>query len=146
MSGGRSDNKTKPGDASVAAFVDGVAHEGRRADARILLDLMSRVTGAEPRMWGDTIIGYGQYHYRYDSGREGDFFLTGFSPRKASMSVYIMPGFKPYQDHLARLGPHKHSVSCLYLGRLGRIDLDVLAEIVSDSIERMRARYPDARL
>jgi hypothetical protein len=143
---GKNENKTKSTRASVTAFLESVAHDGRREDAFVLLDLMNRITGAEPRMWGDSIVGYGQYHYRYDSGREGDFFLTGFSPRKANLTVYVLPGFKPYKEQLAHLGRHKHSSSCLYLGRLSGIDLDVLSEIIADSILRMKDMYPAAQI
>ena len=135
-------NKTLPNDQDVAGFVEAIAHEGRRGDARILLKMMSRVTGLKSVMWGDTIVSFGQYHYKYASGREGDYFLTGFSPRKAAMSVYIMPGFKKYTDQLAQLGKHRHSVSCLYLNRLDAIDLGALEEIVADSAKRMREMYP----
>ena len=92
-------------------------------------------------MWGESLIGYGFYHYKYESGHEGDYFLTGFSPRKSATSIYIMPGFKQYTDQLARLGPHKHSVSCLYITKLARIDLAVLEGIVTDSVKRMKAMY-----
>jgi hypothetical protein len=132
-----SDNKTVPTDASVEDFLNAVEHPGRREDAFLLLDLFKRVTGAKPVMWGPSMVGFGRYHYVYDSGREGDFFLTGFSPRKANMAVYIMPGFKPYRAELEKLGKHRHSVSCLYLGRLSGVDLDVLTGIVSDSTRRM---------
>ncbi|MBL4890724.1 MAG: DUF1801 domain-containing protein [Rhizobiaceae bacterium] len=89
------------------------------------------------------MIGFGQYHYKYASGREGDYFLTGFSPRKNSMSIYIIPGFKSYGKLLEKLGKHKHSVSCLYVTRLENIDLDVLGEMVRQSIADMKEIYPD---
>ena len=136
------ENKTKPNDASVSDYILSLDSEARRSDSQILLDEMTRWTGMQPRMWGDSMIGFGEYHYTYASGREGDYFLTGFAPRKAAMTVYIMPGFKKYADHLARLGPHKHSSSCLYVSRLARIDMSVLEEIVRDSVERMKAMYP----
>lgn len=93
-------------------------------------------------MWGDSIVGYGQYHYHYDSGREGDFLVTGFSPRKQNLSIYIMPGFKKYQTLLNRLGKHKHSVSCLYIKRLSDIDEHVLAQLIKRSVQEMRRMYP----
>jgi hypothetical protein len=137
-----SGNKTLPTDADVGAFIAGIENETRRGDAETLLRMMTRVTGMEPVMWGETIIGFGQYHYKYESGREGDYFLTGFSPRKAATSVYIMPGFKRYGDRLARLGRHRHSVSCLYINRLAAIDMAVLEEMVADSVARMQEMYP----
>lgn len=138
-----SENKTKPTGASVTDFIASVEPAGRRDDAGVLLDLMARATGLEPEMWGPSIVGYGRCHYRYDSGREGDWILTGFSPRKAAMSVYIMPGFAPYADLLTRLGKHKTGVCCLYLGRLNKVDLGVLETIVADSVARMRDRHRD---
>lgn len=137
-----SENKTKPTDASVNDFIESIDHKTRKADSKILLPAMSAWTGMKPRLWGPSIIGFGEYHYRYESGREGDHLLTGFAPRKTAMTVYIMPGFKPYQEHLTRLGPHKHSSSCLYITRLERIDIKVLEDIVRDSVERMKAKYP----
>lgn len=136
-----SGNKTVPTDADPRAFVESIEHKGRREDALALLDLFRRVTGYEPQMWGPSIVGYGRYHYKYESGREGDFLLTGFSPRKAAMTIYIMPGFKKYGEQLERLGKHRHSVSCLYISRLSGIDTGVLEEIVSDSVARMKAMY-----
>ncbi len=131
-------NKTQRTTASVEDFIAAVEHKGRREDSLILLELMKRATGFEPAMWGDSIVGFGEYHYKYDSGREGDFLMTGFSPRKAAMSVYIMPGFNLYEEQLARLGKHKHSVSCLYLSRLDKLDLTALEEMVVDSVRRMK--------
>lgn len=136
---GMSDNKTVPTDVDPRVFVEAVEHQRRREDALLLLDLFSRVTGYEPQMWGESIIGYGRYHYKYASGREGEFLLTGFSPRKAAMTIYIMPGFKKYAPQLERLGKHKHSVSCLYLTSLANRDLGALEEMIVDSVERMKA-------
>lgn len=113
----------------------------RREEAFALLDLMRRVTGEPPMMWGDSIVGFGAYDYTYDSGHSGRWFLTGFAPRKAAMTVYIMPDLDRYADALARLGRHKRSVSCLYIPRLEKIDSAVLEEIVADSVKHMRARH-----
>ena len=137
-----SGNKTQPTRADVGAFIAGIGNETRRTDAEALLAMMKRVTGMDPVMWGETIVGFGRYHYKYESGREGDYFLTGFSPRKAATTVYIMPGFKRYAGHLARLGRHRHSVSCLYINRLAGIDMAVLEEMVADSLARMKEIYP----
>ena len=94
-------------------------------------------------MWGSAIVGFGSYHYTYASGREGDWFLTGFSPRKQNLTVYIMPGFKQYTKQLEKLGKHKHSVSCLYLKNLDYVDMEALAFMIGDSVRRMREMYPD---
>lgn len=136
-------NKTQRHDGDVFAFVQRVPSERRRLDALTLLESMGRVTGLEPKMWGDSIVGYGTYHYRNVSGREGDFMLTGFSPRKASMSIYIMPGFDEFSAYLDRLGKHRHSVSCLYITRLANVDLEVLESLIRASVSVMKSRYPD---
>ncbi len=133
--------KTKPSGASVESFVHGIADEARRRDCVTLLELMRRVTGAEPEMWGSSIVGFGTYHYRYASGREGDWFVTGFSPRKRDLTLYIMAGFGDYDDLLARLGPHKTGKACLYVKRLADLDLDVLETLVAASVEHMKGAY-----
>ena len=103
---------------------------------------MQEVTGEPPVMWGDSIVGFGTYHYRYKSGREGDWPRTGFSPRKQYLAIYIMPGFDSYEALLARLGKHRTSVSCLYINKLADVDLDVLREIIAESHQEMARRYP----
>ena len=125
-----STNKTTATDQDPAAFIAGVTPEIRRRDGETLLRFFGDVTGYEPRMWGPSIIGYGRYHYTYSSGREGDFLATGFSPRKASLSLYIMPGYQDYGHILGRLGKHKLGKSCLYINKLADVDMDVLAELV----------------
>ena len=137
------ENKTKPTRKSIDRFINSVEPARRADDARLLLPLFKRATGMDPVLWGDNMIGFGTYHYRYKSGRQGDYFLTGFSPRKAALSVYIMPGFKAYQTFLSNLGRHKHSVSCLYLTNLSNIDLNVLHDLVRQSVEDMKRIYPD---
>ncbi|HSN57468.1 MAG TPA: DUF1801 domain-containing protein [Candidatus Sulfomarinibacteraceae bacterium] len=135
--------KTKPTGASVADFIAGVDGEERRADCRALVELMSRVTGAEPAMWGPSIVGFGSYHYRYASGREGDWMLAGFAPRKRELVVYVMAGFNGAESLLARLGRHRASSgSCLYIQRLADVDLEVLEELVRGSVEHLLATYP----
>lgn len=124
------ENKTRPTGQAVVDFIASVDPEPKRRDAETLDQLFRRVTGFAPAMWGPSIIGYGSYHYRYASGREGDFLATGFSPRKARHSIYIMPGYADYGDILARLGKHKMGKSCLYVNKLADIDLDVLAELI----------------
>ena len=134
--------KTQPTETPVAAFLDGVESDRRRQEAQTLLELLGRVTGEPPVMWGPSIVGFGRYHYKYESGREGDFFLTGFSPRKSALTVYIMPGFGAYDDLMGRLGKHKTGRSCLYINKLTDVDLDVLERLVAASVAWMRQRYP----
>lgn len=131
-------NKTVPTNADVRAFIDSVDHEQRRRDAHALLEIMRDETGLEPVMWGPTIIGFGSYHYKYESGHEGDFPLVGFSPRKANLVVYIMAGFSRYNELLERLGKHKTGKSCLYLNRLEQVNEAVLREMISKSVEYTR--------
>ncbi len=137
----KADNKTKSTAASVEAFLNSIEHDTRRADGFALLELFNRITGLKPKMWGPSIIGYGRYHYKYDTGREGDFLITGFSPRKSALSIYIMPGYRDMSEKLARLGKHKTGKSCLYINKLADIDLSVLEEIVLDGIGYMKANY-----
>ena len=125
----------------VAAFLASVAHRGRAEDASAVVDMMQRITGCPPRMWGDSIIGFDGYDYKRRDGSAHRWFITGVSPRKANLTIYIMPGFKRYQDLLGRLGPHKTSVSCLYLGRLTQIDIAVLEDLITQSVTLMRAAY-----
>jgi len=128
---GRSDTVTTENDGDVGTFLAAVPDERRRSDALALLELMGRATGQPARMWGTSIVGFGRYHYRYASGREGDAPAAGFSPRKANLTVYFPGGFADeLADDLARLGPHTTSVSCLYLKRLGDVDLEVLESMV----------------
>lgn len=135
------ENKTKPTNANVAAYIATVEPARRRADAETLLAMMQRLTGWKPVMWGDSMVGFGRYHYKYASGREGEYFIVGFAPRKAAMSVYIMPGFKQYARELKRLGKHRHSVSCLYLTKLDGLDLTALEAMITDSVRRMQDMY-----
>lgn len=118
---------------AVRAHLDTVASETRRRDADTLLELMGRITGEEPRMWGPSIIGFGSYHYKYASGREGDAPAAGFSPRKAATSVYLPDGVGTYAKQLARLGEHRVGVGCLYLKDLRKVDLEVLESIIAES-------------
>ena len=131
--------KTRPTDASVNAFLDAVADEARRRDCFTVVDIMRQATGAEPVMWGPSIVGFGAYHYRYESGREADWCLTGFSPRQKALTLYIMAGFDRYVELLGRLGKYTTGKSCLYVKRLSDIDLNVLRELVTASVQHMRA-------
>lgn len=134
-------NKTNVTNVDPQAFIEAVEHPTRRADAETLLAMMQRVTGCPPKMWGPSIIGFGRYHYRYDSGREGDFMLTGFSPRKANLVVYVLPGYDDISDDLEQLGKHRIGKSCLYINKLADVDIDVLDRIVADSVAKMRRDY-----
>ena len=135
-------NKTRETDADVAAFIAAVSDPRQRADAEALVTMMSDVSGEPPRMWGPSIIGFGRYHYRYESGREGDMCRIGFSPRKGQTVLYIVDGFPAHADHLTRLGKHKTGKSCLYVKRLDDIDANVLRALIGDSIAEMDRRYP----
>lgn len=132
-----------PSGVPITAFLETVAPR-RRAEAEILLPLMERASGASPVMWGPSIIGFGRYAYRYDSGRSGEYFLTGFAPRKAHMTLYIMDGFTSHAEDLALLGRHRLGRSCLYLTRLANADPEILERIVTHSVAAMRQKYPDA--
>lgn len=141
------ENKTQPTDASVTAFIDAVEPAVRREDARILLEMFERITGEPAKMWGPSIIGFGSYHYRYDSGREGDWCRSGFSPRKANLSIHLMGcycdgGFASRDALMARLGKHKTGASCLYINKLADIDMTVLEELARESLAVMDAKYP----
>ena len=133
------ENKTVKTGASVDEFLSAVENKRRREDGLALLEMVRDVTGLEPEMWGPSIIGFGSYHYRYDSGREGDMPLTGFSPRSRSLSLYIMSGFDNYDELLGKLGKHHTGASCLYINKLADVDMDVLRELVSQSVEHMKA-------
>jgi hypothetical protein len=128
------ENKTQKTKNSVTDFLNGISDEKKRQDCFTVLALMSEITGLEPKMWGTSIVGFGDVHYKYASGREGDWFKVGFSPRKQNLTLYIMDGFPKYGELLARLGRHKTGVSCLYVNRLADINLDVLREMISRSI------------
>lgn len=138
----RNDNKTQATEASVDAFLEAVEPERKRQDAKALDALFRRVTGFGPRMWGPTIVGYGQYHYRYATGREGDFLATGFSPRKANLSIYIMPGYADFGGILERLGKHKTGKSCLYVNKLADIDTGVLEELIRAGLRDLGTHWP----
>jgi hypothetical protein len=133
--------KTRPGKQSVAAFVNGIDDKQKRADAKKVAAMMRKATGARATMWGPAIVGYGQYHYQYASGREGDFILTGYSPRKQALTVYIIPGFKPFESLMKKLGKYKTGKSCLYLRRLSDVDEAVLERLISESVKHMRKNY-----
>jgi len=136
------ENKTQMTDADVAAYLAGVTPPGRARDAQALDQLFRDVTGYQPRMWGGAIIGYGQYHYTYASGRQGDFLATGYAPRKAALSIYIMPGYANFGPILDRLGKHKIGKSCLYVNKLADIDLDALADLIRAGLADLNSHWP----
>lgn len=133
------DNKTKLTNQSVGAFIDALTDESRRADAKLLARLMQRATGEKPKMWGPSIIGFGEYHYKYESGREGDMPLAGFSPRKAATVLYGVIGFSDADRLLAKLGKHTTGKGCLYIKKLSDIDPGVLEELIVKSVAAKRA-------
>ena len=126
--------KTRKTDASVEAFLAGVGDEGKRADSREIVALMRRVTGEPPKLWGTSIVGFGSYHYVYASGQEGDWPLTGFSPRKQALTLYIMSGFYGEEPLLKKLGKYKTGKACLYVKKLEDIDLGVLRKLIEKSV------------
>lgn len=134
--------KTRPNDQDAAAFLNEIENPQKRSDSQAILELMQRVTGEPPVMWGDSIVGFGRYHYKYASGREGDWFLTGFSPRVQNLTLYIMSGFDAYDVLLAKLGKYKTGKSCLYIKKLSEIDLDVLEALVRASVEHISSPNP----
>lgn len=134
-------NKTRPTAISPEEFLATVDHPKRHADGLALLAFFNKVTGLPAKMWGPSIIGFGRYHYKYESGREGDYLMTGFSPRKAALSIYIMPGYRDLSAELARLGKHRTGKSCLYFNKLADVEMAVLEEIVRNGLEYMRANY-----
>jgi hypothetical protein len=136
-------NKTVETEASVVEFIAAIEDEKRRAESEALLELMTTSTGFPAKMWGKAIIGFGSYHYKYESGREGDSSLAAFSPRKAAMSIYIMAGFTEHEDLMKKLGKCKAGKSCLKIKKLADVDLDVLQELVRKSVKFMQDKYPD---
>jgi Domain of unknown function (DU1801) len=139
--------KTTRNDADVGAFLASIPDETRRGDGLEICALMEEVTGEPPAMWGSSIVGFGQYRYVSGSGREADWFLTGFSPRKQSLTLYVMDGFGDYATLLGRLGPHRTGKACLYLKRLSDADPEVLRTLIERSVEHVRKRHlgPSAR-
>ena len=131
--------KTKENDQSVETFLSSIEDAQKQQDCRTLIAIMQEATGAAPRMWGESIVGFGHYHYKYASGREGDWFLTGFAPRKQNLTLYIMAGFDNYEALLGKLGKHSTGKSCLYVKRLADVDMPVLTELVVESVAHMKA-------
>jgi len=134
--------KTKPNDQDVEAFLNRVEDEQKRRACFVIREIMEQATGAEAKMWGDSIVGFGSYHYKYASGREGDWMLTGFSPRKRNLTLYIMSGFDEYDALLDNLGKYKTGKSCLYINKIEDVDLDVLRDLVEQSVRHMVETNP----
>jgi len=135
------ENKTKATNASVTAFINSIDDKQKRADARKVAAMMRKATGKRAKMWGPSIVGYGTYHYKYASGREGDFLMTGFSPRKQALTVYIIPGFEHFEVLMNKLGKYKTGKSCLYIKRLSDVDEKILEQLISRSVKHMREHY-----
>ena len=136
------ENKTQPTAQKVSEFIAGIEDKVKRDDCRELMKLMAEITGNRAKMWGPSIVGYGKYHYRYESGREGDFFLTGFSPRKQALSIYIISGFSINPELMENLGKYKTGKSCLYVKKLDDIERSLLAQLVRESVAYIRDKYP----
>lgn len=134
--------KTRPNDQSVETFLNSIQDDKQRQDSLTILALMQEITGEKPVMWGESIIGFGRYHYKYASGREGDMFLTGFSPRKKNLTLYIMSGFDMYNSLLTKLGKHTAGKSCLYFKKIEDIDLPTLHKLVKLSTEHVARTNP----
>jgi len=137
------ENKTVPTDASVTAFLDRVPEEGKRRDGYVILEMMKRITGREPEMWGDSIIGFGSYHYKYESGREGDMPLLAFSPRKQNLSLYILSEVPEFDQLLRQLGKYKTGKVCLYINKLSDVDMAVLEQLATITYEYWLNKKPE---
>lgn len=135
------ENKTQPTDQSVESFINALEDQQKIADSYSLIELMKDVTGCEPKMWGPSIIGFDQYHYKYESGREGNFLKVGFSPRKRELSIYLMCSFDKNEELMKKLGKHRTGKSCLYVKKLEDIDMDVLKELVEESVKFVDKKY-----
>ena len=132
------ENKTTPNDQDVEQFLNSVDDERKRKDSFTILELMKQVTGLEPRMWGSSIVGFGSYHYKYESGRQGDMILAGFSPRKQNLTLYNMGGFERYDDLIKKLGKHTTGKGCLYIKRLDDVDLPTLKSLIEESFKHVK--------
>lgn len=137
----KAENKTKPTKESVSAFINGVENETRKRDAKTVLAMMKKITGEKPKMWGPSIIGFGEYHYKYESGREGDMLNVGFSPRKANLVLYVMGSIAEDDPLRSKLGKYKTGKACLYVNKLDDIDLAVLEKIIAKSYKATIAKY-----
>lgn len=135
--------KTQATNASVSGFLSSIADESVRKDCRTIAGIMEKATGEKPRMWGANIVGFGTYRYEYSGGREAEWMITAFAPRKQNITLYIMPGFEERDELLARLGPHACGKSCLYIKRLSDVHVPTLEKLVKRSVDHMRQKYLD---
>ena len=142
----KANNKTKPDGLKVSDYIAQIENEDRRADCSNIIAMMKEISGWEPRIWGaklsSGIVGFGEYHYKYASGREGDSLRLGFSNRAQNISIYIMPGYQDFDDELSRLGKHKLGKACLYIKRLSDVDEEVLKEIIAKGLKILEEKYP----
>lgn len=129
--------KTKPHQGDVQQFIESIEHPKRKEDSKELLKIFAEILNEEPVLWGPSIIGYGSYHYKYPTGREGDWFLAGLSPRKQNMTLYIMAGFENYEELLSKLGKYKTGKSCLYINKLEDVNIDVLKKLIKESAKHV---------
>jgi hypothetical protein len=134
--------KTKATEQTAESFIEKIPDEKVQQDCHGLIKLMKKVTGSKPKMWGSSIIGFGQYHYKYESGHEGDMCMVGFSPRKANFSLYIMGGLEKQQALMKKLGKHKASKGCVYIKKLEDVDLKVLESMVKNAVDYIKKKYP----
>lgn len=130
--------KTTKNDKDPLAFLQRVENEKRKADSLVVMQMMEEITGEKPVMWGPSIVGFGSYHYKYASGHEGDWMITGFSPRKQALTLYIMPGFDRYENLMSQLGKYKTGKSCLYINKLEDVDKNILHELIAHSVKHMK--------
>jgi len=136
------EQKTKPTEVSVQSFLENVPDEGVRDDCNELIEIMKKITGAPPKMWGPSIVGFGKYHYKYESGHEGYSCLTGFSPRKQNLTLYVMPGIAEKSDLLEKLGKYKAAKGCLYIKRLADVDVEILKKLIKTTVDYFKKKYP----
>jgi len=132
------ETKTKPTNERVEDFLNKISDEERRADCFQVAKIMEEITGEKPKMWGPSIVGFGSYHYKYDSGREGDWLVTGFSPRKKDLTLYLMMGFEKHGELMEKLGRHSHAKSCLYIKRLSDIHIPTLKKLIRNSVKDLK--------
>ena len=138
--------KTKVSDASVSQFLEGIADEVARRDCFSLFDMMHKATNIEPKMWGDSVVGFGKFHYKGKSGREGDWYLAGFSPRKQNLTLYMLGGWEAHSDLLAKLGKHSLGKGCLYIKRLDDVDPQVLKTLIGEALESANKLLKDGKI
>ena len=138
------EQKTKPTEKNVNAFLDGIADQSRRTECYAMVDMMKRVTGTEPKIWGTGLVGFRNYHYKYASGHEGDCFITGFASRKTALTLYITAGVERFPKLLEKLGKHKAGKGCLYIKKLDDVNLSVLEDLLKKSVDHTKATYKSA--